>query len=315
MTPGPLFRSRSLWDTKLSISDVGPETTITETTGPDGQALRLVARTLRAPNERRWMVYVAANSAALQQETRSFQRTLLISGAVLGSVLLIAAFLLLKTALSPLKSLRRAVADRYRNEIGHIGGNFPNEISPLVDDLNLLLQRNERLREKGRLQAANLAHALKTPAAILRNELDKVARGETMNLELADQAVESVSAAADRHLSLVEASADELFRPVETDMVPVAEDAVRAIGRLFSSVTFELDTAEKVPVFMSRADQMELLGNTIENAGKWAQSRVVVKLAKCDDSSVLTVRGRRTRCARIVPRNHSSARCSIGRKA
>ena len=260
-----------------------------EVKGPDNQVLRLVTRSLRTPDKRNWTLAVAANKTALQRETELFQQTLLISGALLGTVLLVAAFLLLRTALSPLKTLRQAVIDRHSNDSGQIGGRFPKEISPLVDDLNLLLQRNERLREKGRLQAANLAHALKTPAAILRNELANAARGEKMNLELADEAIESISAAADRHLSLIAAAPDEHFRAVEADMVPVAGEVVRAIGRLFSDVAFEIEAADSVPINMSRPDQMELLGNVVENAGKWARGKVLVKLANRDGSSMISV--------------------------
>ncbi len=283
------FRSRSLWDSTLPDLDPGSDLLFSEVEGPDTQTLRLAARKVLTPGQQPWKLSVAANKASLQKEIERFQNTLLMSATILAVMLLGAAFMLLRSALAPLKALRRAVVERHSNGDGQIIGSFPVEISPLVDDLNSMLQRNERLREKGRLQAANLAHALKTPSAILRNEIAKAARGEDINITIAEQAVENVSAAADRHLTLAVASPEDLGRSVDTDMVPVAKEAISAMERLFPDVKFELDAPNRAPIGMSRSDQLELFGNVLENAGKWARSRINVSINKTRETLQILV--------------------------
>ena len=286
---GTLYRSRSLWDTKLPVSQTDPSTGKSDAAGPDGTTIRLLSRTLRAPNRQLWTLAVAADKAALQREFALFQRTLLISAAILGIALLASAFLLLRAALSPLRELRRAVLDRQSGHKGHIKGVFSAELAPLIEDLNSLLERNERLREKGRLQAANLAHALKTPAAILRNEIQKVERGGALNTDHAAQAVENLSAAADRHLSLAAAAPEDMAFPARADIVPVAREVVRALGRLFPEVRFDIQADDQLILNMSRSDQLELLGNVVENAAKWARGNVILRLSGGNGAGLVVV--------------------------
>ncbi len=251
--------------------DLGAETEFRlEADGPDRQLLRLIARRTTGHDDKTWTLAVAADTSSLTEEVNSFRQTLLLSSAILAFSMLDAAVLMLRAALSPLHILRQAVINRHADESKKIGGSFPSEVQPLVDDLNTLLERNERLREKGRVQVANLAHALKTPAAILRNELTKARRGEQMNVELADEAIENVSAAADRHLSLTTAGPDEKPTGELVDVVPVVKEIIRALTRLFIEKEFRLSAPEQLPIPRSRPKQLEVFGNLLENAGKWS---------------------------------------------
>ena len=286
---GDVYRSRSLWDSELVFELPGSDEIHIDASGPDGQSLRLLARTLEDTTNGPWTLAVAADRSELEQDYRAFQRTLLLSSAILALALLGAAILMLRAALSPLNKLRRAVADRHSNDSGHIEGRFPSEIEPLVTDLNTLLERNERLREKGRVQAANLAHALKTPAAILRNELTKAARGDQLNVVLAQEAVENVSAAADRHLSLVTAGPEDRLPGARTDIVSSAAEVIRALTRLFADKEFTLDAPDELKISLSRSEQLELLGNLLENAGKWSRSQVGVAISKASGGTAIIV--------------------------
>lgn len=288
-TDGTSHTSRSLWDSEL-VFDLGDVTEIRiNADGPDNQPLRLIAREFQGADDKIWTLAVAADRSSLRREAELFQTTLLISSAILAVLLLAAAMLMLRTALAPLKTLRAAVLERHMKEGEQISGAFPPEVQPLVDDLNTLLERNERLREKGRVQAANLAHALKTPAAILRNEVDRAKRGFDVNVPLAEGAVESVSAAADRHLSLITAGPEDQLSSQGTDMVPVAEETIRALKRLFTEKSFRLNAPDKLVIPLTRSEQLEIFGNLIENAGKWSRSDIVVTLAEQDGQAVVSV--------------------------
>lgn len=279
---GTVYRSRSLWDGELVFSMAGADVAQITLAGPDNQTLRLLGQRITTPDGGEWILAIASDTGGLEAEYGQFRRTLIIAFTVMGLALIGVAVLMQRSALAPLKRLRRAVLDRHANGSGRIGGSFPVEIQPLITDLNLLLERNERLREKGRAQAANLAHALKTPSAILQNELTRAERGEDMNIALAEEAVDKISAVADRYLSLVSAGPDDRLPSEKSDFVQTASEALRAIGRLFPDKTIELDAPETLLADIDRSDQFELLGNLIENAGKWAETRVVIRLSRTD---------------------------------
>ncbi|MEM6463396.1 MAG: HAMP domain-containing sensor histidine kinase [Pseudomonadota bacterium] len=285
---GRSYRSRSLWDAEFQIETASPGEVRANILGPDEQPVRLLARAIDLPDGQSWTVAVAQDTSSLKGEIARFERTLWISAAFVCVALLAFAFVLLRITLAPLKQLRYAVQNR--SVISQpIFGSYPREVAPLVNDLNALLARNERLREKGRLQAANLAHALKTPAAILTNELAKARRGETIDTVLSGQAVESISAAADRHLSLVNAMPPDPALPSQTDLLSVTRSVVRAIGRIYPHIRWEIVGNNSVHVGVAKTEVTEILGNVLDNAGKWARSKVRVALTEDTDFGTIVV--------------------------
>lgn len=279
------FRSRSLWDTELpSFEPVAyGSDTIIDTIGPDSQQIRMGYRLLSLPERGDVTLTVALDVSGLRAEIADFLWKLTVFTLLLGSLLLAAALFLLRAAFAPLKTLQKAVIDRHASHSRELAGNYPQELAELVEDLNSLLARNERLRDKGQVQAANLAHALKTPSAILRNELDKARRGEKINLPLADQAVENISAAADRHLSLVAAAPEDMATPSFSDPAQVAGEVVSALRRVFPEIDFTLEADTSLSMPLARSETVELLGNLIENAAKWAHDKVLIEVSAAGD--------------------------------
>lgn len=286
-----LYRSRSLWDTELPgfqpLPD-GADTTI-DTAGPAGEPVRMSTRRLALPARGEVDLSVALDVESLQAEIAQFGRRLIYFALVFAGLMLAAAMLLLRAAFAPLKTLQQAVADRHANHAREIEGDYPQELAELVADLNSLLARNERLRDKGRVQAANLAHALKTPAAILRNELTKARRGDAIDLDLADQAVENVSAFAERHLSLAAAAPEDVATPSYSDPAAAARDVASALERVFPAIDFTVaaDTPQRLPI--ARSETVELLGNLVENAAKWAHSEVRIEVQRSGRTIILCV--------------------------
>lgn len=285
---GRQYRSRSLWDTELPAPETSSDNYRDEVQGPNGQSVRMLARTATMPGGTRWTLSVGRDRSGLQGELAAFRHTLLLSAATLGAALLVAAFLLLRVALAPLRRLHRAVLGREARS-GRLDGPYPKEVAPLVNDLNRMLERNERLRERGRLQAANLAHALKTPAAILANELAKTHRGEPIDAVLSAEAVNNISAAAERHLGLVNAFPDDSAAPVRIDVLPVAQEVVRAIRRIYPEKLLDISVDRAVSVGAARSELTEILGNIVDNAAKWAHRHVHISLNGDNASGTITV--------------------------
>src|SRR3989442_7184552 len=144
--------------------------------GPDGQRLIAVERTVTLPDvPEPYRVVVAADERELTAADAAFRRTLGLSLGVLALALLAAVAIQVRVGLRPLHRLRAGVAAIREGRIKRLEGQFPTQTQPLVEDLNALLQRNEEVVARGRIQAGNLAHGLKTPLSILANEIDRLA--------------------------------------------------------------------------------------------------------------------------------------------
>ena len=151
-----------------------------------------------------------------------------------------------------------------------------------------MLKTDARLRERGRVEAANLAHALKTPAAILQNEIDKAEAGGRIDLSLAGEAVGRIADAAHRHLSRASAGPEDLPPRQVFDAVPVLTEIARAVRRLFPHLDLAVEAPDRLPLPVAAPDQQEIYGNLLENAGKWARSRVRVALSAEADKVAVT---------------------------
>ncbi|MCV0424367.1 MAG: sensor histidine kinase [Roseibium sp.] len=285
---GRRYRSRSLWDMELPVPDVVPDGWIYEIVGPGNRPIRILARSLTMPSGTRWTLAVGHDKSALHDEIAVFSRALFLSAGILGGILLTSAFLLLRIALSPLQQLHSAVRKRQVRS-GSIEGHYPAEVAPLVEDLNQMLERNERLRERGRRQAANLAHALKTPAAILANELTKADRGEQIDTILSVEAVDRISATAERHLTHANADPEDVFLAGSIDAVPLAQEIARAMRRLYPDRSLEIFSDQTVLVHIPQSEITEILGNILDNAAKWAHRQVRLTLLTGIDHCTITV--------------------------
>ncbi|MEL6641151.1 MAG: sensor histidine kinase [Pseudomonadota bacterium] len=286
--PDMVFRSRSLQGFPLPSSD-GTAPGKGNSPGPDGQTLRVVSKTVTTPGGADWHLSVAADTDLLEEEQAIIQRSLLMAAGLLMFVLTSAAFLLLRTALAPLSSVRHAVRALKYETGAHDPDSFPTEIRPLIADLNDAFQKNVRLRERGEVQAANLAHTLKTPAAILQNEISRVADGAQLDVPIARAAVDQISTTADAHLLAALTRQENAVNDAVIDGANSLRNLVSATSRLFPDIRLRVEAPDRLEMQIAETAFQEILGNLVENAGKWAQREIVVKLKQDEDQVVLQV--------------------------
>ncbi len=274
------FRSRSLWDRALrqDANHHGRALHVDNSDEFDGEPLRVLDREIRLPgSDTEWRFEVAASRAALDDQIAVLRRTLVRSFAILGLGLIILAALQATYGLWPLRSLRRAVASVSSGISSRIEARFPNEVQPLVDELNELLAHNERQAEEARRHAGNLAHALKTPLTVLMNEA-------TANTpELAETVVRSTTMMrrqVDHHLARARAVGRRANAQARAEVWPSLKAVERAVNRMHRHVTVDLAGDKEAIVHVERQDLDEILGNLIENAAKYVQGRVFVTVGR-----------------------------------
>jgi signal transduction histidine kinase len=195
---------------------------------------------------------------------------------------MIAGFFLVRRAFSPLDTMRARLADVRRGAAGELRGEYPSEVQPLVDDLNAMLAHDQRAVARGIGKAADLAHGLKTPLAVLAAEAERLAAdGRSESADVVAEQVSRMRRQIEYQLAQARAAASGSPLRSRTPVSGVVDGLVRALRRLNASRPVAID-AEVDPrdAFRGRAEDLEeMLGNLMENACRWAAARVHVSVA------------------------------------
>jgi len=210
----------------------------------------------------------------------------------LATIALTVGTLIIRRGLNKIDALRTGLAELDRSKSRRLEGEFPSEIQPLVDDLNTLLDTRERAIERAVAKAGDLAHGLKTPLAILAQDVDRArAAGHDDLAASISQQVTRMKRQVDYHLSQTRAAASGGTTMARASVLESAEGLRRAMLRLFADrgITIDIQATPDVAVRVQREDLDEMLGNLIENACKWARARVVVSAQVADDYATITV--------------------------
>ncbi|NMJ40858.1 sensor histidine kinase [Roseomonas sp. JC162] len=283
--------SRSLWDQTLPTlpAGAGPGIRLRDIAGPRGDPLRLAERDVVLPGAAAPAhLAVALSLAPTLAEIGRLRTVLALVFALLGTGLVAGVVATVITGLAPLRRVRRALAEVRDGRRERLAIAAPAEIAPLVAEVDALIAANRTTVERARAHVGNLAHALKTPLAVLRNALDAprpdVAQARTEAAAL-DRLVQHHLARA-RTAALAGAATSTSVAPRA-----VAEEVACALRRLFADRGLDISVAGDagVRVPMDPQDLTEVLGNLMENACKWAAARVGVAVAAAGSEVVITV--------------------------
>lgn len=194
-------------------------------------------------------------------------------------------FLGVRRGLSPFAQLRERLALVREGRAARLDGTYPAEVQPLVNDLNALLDDKERSVKRAVAKAGDLAHGLKTPLAVLAQEAER-----TESAILAQQ-VERMRRQIDYHLAHARAAASGATPGAHCELLPSAEGLSRTLLRLHAERGLSIDVRVAPEHFFrgQREDLDEMLGNLLDNACKWARSRVVIESAQREGIVLITV--------------------------
>lgn len=276
--PGGTAQSPSLWDQSLPEAPTTAKDWVTATVqGPFGKQLLMVSR--RVQPEKRAVdviVRVAAEDSEMRAALREFDTELALSLGLLWIVLSLAAYVQVALGLRPLDPLRRELERLRRSPAARLSGHHPREIQPLTDAINAMADAREADLARARRRAADLAHSLKTPLAVVSAQSRRAREeGAHTAADGIDRAVEAAAAALEAELTRSRA---ETARGSggESEPAAVAEKLVAVVERTEKGerVVFsvEVDPALRLPI--DETDLAEMLGALIENASMHARRQV-----------------------------------------
>jgi signal transduction histidine kinase len=276
--------SRSLWDKKLpKLDERGVELStagirLAYVDGPEGQNLRMVERPVDLGTDGRFLVSVAGDASEIFDETRSFDYYLGGTFTALGIVLLLTTIFQVRFGLAPLKRISDAIADIRSGRAEQLEGEFPVEIAPLARETNALIEANREIVERARTHVGNLAHAIKTPLSVIVNEASA-----HRNDQFARKVLEQTDVMRDQvahHLERARIAARVTIVGTVTEVAPAIEALQRTMEKIHRdrALAIEVKADPNARFRGERQDLEEMAGNLVDNACKWASSRVFIEV-------------------------------------
>ncbi|KKC39806.1 hypothetical protein WH87_06690 [Devosia epidermidihirudinis] len=255
-----------------------------------GTQMRVVERTVTvAPNT--YQIVVTGNLSEILMLVGNFRgQAFIVLGAV-GVMLAIMSAIVARFAMRPIARLSAAIESVREGESVSVTGTYPREIAPLAEEVNELLRSNAQIIERARNQVGNLAHGLKTPIAVLRNEAGS-SKGALADVVLSES--EKMSSMVSTYLDRARLAARTAVVGKRTDANMVMARLSRVMDKIHGdvSVTFHQPDA-LLPWFRGdEADLEEMAGNLLDNACKWSNGHVDVRLSsdRGDTGTMLLIR-------------------------
>ena len=284
-----LSRSRSMWDQVFTLDKrlIGGRTQFIDSVGNDKEQvieqknLYIVEREISFPGLTEPITFIlSGDTFEYKENIKNFDNTLSAILIFLGAGLMIAVFLQVRFGLLPLNKIKDALFKIRNGDKKKLEAKYPLEVQPLAIEINDLLEHNEKIVERARTHVGNLAHVLKTPLAVITNEIDKE------NKLLSNQIV-LMRKHIDRYLK--KAHLESVGKNIKSKIafLQFMNKMILIFQKLYPDKEIELQKEFKeFFIYGSLEDMEELVGNLIENACKWGKEKVKIRFENRGNNEV-----------------------------
>lgn len=279
--------SRSLWDERLA----GQQATMRrDVPGPDGQRLLVLRETVQISGQP-VTILTAENILPIEQSTGAFQRHLLISALGTVLALMVLQGWLIGHSLKPLQRIRKQITRLKRGDLERIDAPAPDEIMPLVEEINHLMQLMQQRLQRSRHALGDLAHSVKTPLAVARQIVRRQADAKSPDREdcrQLDDQLERIEQRIERELVRAR-TAGRLPGGHWNDPESDIRDMASMLGQVFPRIAFDIHIGDTLHIPADREDMLEIFGNLLENACKWADAHVSCRISGENGKTRITI--------------------------
>jgi signal transduction histidine kinase len=226
-------------------------------------------------SDKDFSVLVAGNFDELKAEVASFRNYLYTILGVLGLGLLAATLAQVRYGLRPMLDMQQKLNAIRSGNAEYLEGNFPKEMQPVADEMNLVIKTGFEILDRSRMQVGNLAHALKTPLAVLTNE---AAANKGKFAAIVGEQTQVMKDQIDLYLDRARRATQARAPGVSCDVEPVVQALARTLQRIHQHKHIEIDVTVSAGLKFrgDRQDLEEMAGNLMDNACKWAKGRIAV---------------------------------------
>ncbi len=245
--------------------------------GPDGQRLRIVERILDLGDDGRYLVAVAGDSLEIEDDSEDFNDALFVTFGSLGLAFVLTVWFQVRFGLRPLIRISEALSAIRSGRAERLEGKFPEEIAPLASEVNALLESNREIVDRARTHVGNLAHALKTPLSVLLNET--AGRDDPVAAKVREQ-IGLMREQIQHHLERARLAARVAVVGTVSDVSPVVAGLARTMTKIHRDRGLVIETRlnDEMKFRGEQQDLEEMMGNLVDNACKWANSRVEIEV-------------------------------------
>lgn len=220
---------------------------------------------------------VAQTEDELESNTTVYRRSLVGWLATLGVMLIVLQLLLLRWSLTPLRKVASDMSRVERGQSDHLDSQYPAELTGLTDRINAFIESEREQRTRYRNTLADLAHSLKTPLAVIRSQVEASELPPPVRAPVLDQ-VRRMDELVAYQLARAATTGRQTFAASAVPIAGHAEDLVQSLEKVYAAknVLCEFDIEDGAAFYGEQGDLLELMGNLLENAFKWANHHVLL---------------------------------------
>ena len=289
-----LVRSRSMWDQVFTLDkrliggrakfiDEALRQTTQNNPGVSSQNLVVIQREISFPGMSTPITFmVSGNTNEFEKNISRYNNILVSSLVLLGLGLFVSVFLQVKYGLLPLEKIKNSLFKIRNGDATKLEDIYPTEVSPLAKEINTLLDHNEKIISRAKMNVGNLAHALKTPVAVIKNHITA-----KKNDDVIDSQMIVIENYINKYLQKARASATSKLKKTKIDITEV----IMKMRQIFKKINPELkiifkSNNEKFLIAGSEDDIDEIIGNVMENACKWTKTQVIIEIFKTSKDQI-----------------------------
>lgn len=253
-----------------------------------GQMLQgLEAQVFLGEGDELFSFRITANKSSLNEEISGFRGRLALILSIFAFSIISATYLLVRLGLKPISRAVETLGKVRTGEASRIDGEYPDEIEPLIAQTNALIESNNTIVDRARTQVGNLAHSLKTPLAVMQNELPKLPKSKQ---PIFTEQVDTMRSQVQVYLDRARISARSSTSIANTPLFPVLEKLSSVVSKLNPSTDIDNDFDDEGLIFEGEEhDLQEIFGNLIENAAKYASSAMKISATHSNGNLRITV--------------------------
>ena len=284
-------RSRSMWD-QVFTSDkrlIGGRSQFTNMASNDSASrviekkkLHIVERRISFPGISTPVIFlVSGDTKEYENNIKEFNNTLSITLIVLGVGLMIAVYLQVNYGLLPLNRIKKALFEIRNGDEKKLKDQYPMEVQPLASEINDLLDHNEKIVERAKTHVGNLAHVLKTPLAVISNEVTE--KNGVLNNQIL-----VMKKHIDRYLKKAHLDSVGKATKEKINIIKLTKKMLNIFIKLYpeKKINFRHEI-EDAFVFSSLEDLEEVIGNLIENACKYGKEKIALRIVVIGEDELI----------------------------
>lgn len=286
--PDDQWRSRSSWDYSLPFPDkTGLQDSLAK--GPRNQELLIYRSDFRRYGKN-IQIITTQDYAPMLQSFRNLQWLAIGVGSSALILLVLVQRYLVRRALQPLEKVRQQIVQLQQGQRSELEHQVPDELIPLVQQINHLLQHTEETLGRSRNALGNLGHALKTPLAILFSLANHPEFDHYPELrENFRQQLQAMQERIGRELGRARL-AGEVLPGAYFDCAKELPDLCATLQQIHQrNLQLDWRASDGLRLSFDREDMLELLGNLLDNACKWAQQRVQIVIELQENNYVILI--------------------------